>query len=407
VRPVGPALRLSAPAARRFLVRVLGLARPHRSVAAALAHHGFVQLDPINVCGRMHDLILRNRVAGYREGDLLRHLHGPDHGPGPPLRPGLRVAVEVHAPGSGNLAVFPLEAWPYLAHAMEARAQRRGGWGGRLSRAEERLARRVLQEIEDRGPLSTDDIDHHGRTTTAWGTQGRAVKVLLEKLFLHGRVLIATRRGFRRVYDLPHRVLPARLLRAPRPSPEEAARFRAHLRIRQRRLVAARRAERPLLEGLVQEVRVDGLPPCLCLREDLPALEADRAALGGDASQAVRLLAPLDPLVYDRRLTAALFGFDYTWEVYTPPARRLRGYYALPVLCGDRLVGHLEPRADRQRGRLEILSRRVARGVGVAAAVRELAAFLGLRPARGGAEVAPPGHGPASPRGRPSQAPLP
>ena len=380
MRPLGPALPLSAPEARRFLVRALGLLRPHPGLAEALAHHGYIQLDPINVCGRMHDLILRNRVQGYREGDLLRHLHGP--GDGTPLPSGRRVAVEQHAPGGGALAAFPLEAWPQLAFATEARARRRGGWGGRLAPAEERLARRVLAEIEERGPLAADDIDHRGRTATAWGTPGRTVKVLLEKLFLHGRVLIAARRGFRRVYDLPRRVLPAGVLSAPRPAPLEAARFRALLRLRQRRLVAARRAERPLLEGLVQELRVEGLPPCLCLREDLPVLEAARAGPDGIAGRAVRLLAPLDPLVYDRRLTAALFGFDYTWEVYTPPARRVRGYYALPVLAGDRLVGHLEPWADRERGRLLIRSRRVSRGVGLAPALGELADFLGLRPPR-------------------------
>jgi uncharacterized protein YcaQ len=87
----------------------------------------------------------------------------------------------------------------------------------------------------------------------------------------------------------------------------------------------------------------------------------------------------LDPLIYDRRLTQRLWDFDYTWEVYTPAHKRTRGYYALPVLAGDQLVGHVDPKADRPRRRLIVVSRRLRRGHQAAAAVRELAQFLGLR----------------------------
>ena len=375
--PAGPVLRLSAPQARRFLVGAQGLARPHPGVASALDHHGFVQLDPINVCGRMHDLILRNRVAGYREGDLLRHLHGRGQGGGPPMPPGRRAAFEHYFPRGGVLAAFPLAAWPYLTAAMEERSRRARGYSGRLSAAEERVARRILAELAERGPLTSDDIAHDGRALTAWGSPARLAKTVLEKLFFHGRVLIATRRAFRRVYDLPERVLPNRVLAAPRPPAAETARWLALLRLRQRRLVRLGRAELPLVSDAVQELRVDGGPTCHLLCEDLPLLEAARTAPEPDGP--VRLLAPLDPLIYDRRLTAALFGFAYTWEVYTPPSRRVRGYYALPVLLGDRLVGHVDPRADREAGRLLVASRRVERGVSVAPAVRELADFLGLR----------------------------
>ena len=92
-------ITLRAAHARRFHRRALLLDAPAASLATALAHHGYVQIDPINVCGRMHDLILRNRVAGYREGDLFRHLHGGDV----PLAPEARVAVEQHLPRPGIL----------------------------------------------------------------------------------------------------------------------------------------------------------------------------------------------------------------------------------------------------------------------------------------------------------------
>ncbi|HET6439297.1 MAG TPA: crosslink repair DNA glycosylase YcaQ family protein [Anaeromyxobacter sp.] len=370
----GGALTVSRAAARRFLLLALGLEAPHRNVAEALDHHGFVQLDPINVCGRMHDLILRNRVVGYREGDVLRRLHGRSMEDGPPLAPAQRTAFEHYLPG-GTLAAVPLASWPYLAAAMEARSRRPGGYGGRLSAAEERLARRILAEMAERGPLTPDDIDHDGRATTGWGTQGRMAKTVLEKLFFHGRVLITARRAFRRVYDLPERVLPAEVLFSPRPSPAEEVRFRVLSRLRQRRLAVVSKDDLSLLDGAVEHVHIEGCPPCCCLREDVPRLLSAEEA---PPAQAVHLLAPLDPLIYDRRLTSALWGFDYTWEVYTPPARRVRGYYALPVLAGERLVGHVEPRAERGRGRLLVVSRRVAPGIAWRPALGELARFLGL-----------------------------
>jgi uncharacterized protein YcaQ len=91
------------------------------------------------------------------------------------------------------------------------------------------------------------------------------------------------------------------------------------------------------------------------------------------------LLAPLDPLIYDRRVTSQLWDFNYTWEVYTPAAKRVRGYYALPVLSGHEFVGHVEPKADRKQKKLAMVSRSLRRGHRAADAVRELARFLGLR----------------------------
>jgi uncharacterized protein YcaQ len=93
----------------------------------------------------------------------------------------------------------------------------------------------------------------------------------------------------------------------------------------------------------------------------------------------VSLLAPLDPLIYDRRLTAALWNFDYTWEAYTPPLKRVRGHYALPVLVDTEIVGHVNPKAERSQGKLVVVSRAIRRGHTVAPALQDLARWLGLR----------------------------
>lgn len=372
------ALPVTPLAARRFLRRTLGFDEPFADVTAALAHHGYIQLDPLNICGRMHDLILRNCVRDYREGDLMRHLHGDGK-----LRPApeARAAFEHHLPNANTLVAFPLEGWPHLLGAMQRRTRTHGAWSGKLTPRERPLADHILAELAARGPLSSGNIDAVGRRARrVWGSATLA-KSTLQKLFFHGRVLIARRDGIRRLYDLPERVLPAALLAASAPPAAETARWLVLLKLRQRRLAALKRDELRLVADLVQPVSVAGIdcPTLYCLRADAPLF----AEIGNRESKIEnfppRLLAPLDPLIYDRRVTAALWGFDYTWEAYTPPAKRVRGYYALPVLAGHELVGHVDPKADRGAGRLRVVSRRVRRGHAVVPAVRELAAFLGLR----------------------------
>lgn len=373
---VSSALQVTPLAARRFLRRALGLDEPFAGVAAALAHHGYVQIDPINVCGRMHDLILRNRVHGYREGDLMRHLHGD----GTPLAAAHRTAFEHHLPDSHVLVAFPLEAWPHLLGAMRRRTRVRGAWSGKLTPRERTFADQMLAEIAARGPLSSADFDDERRARRVWGAATFA-KSTLQKLFFHGRVLIARREGNRRLYDLPERVLPAATLAAPEPAAGDTARWLALVKLRQRRLVTLKRDELRHVADLVQPIAVEGCPPLFCLRDDVPLFAEGQARLSAiEPAVAPRLLAPLDPLIYDRRVTAALWGFDYTWEVYTPPHRRTRGYYALPVLAGHELVGHVDPKADRDDQKLRLVSRSVRRGHRIAPAVGELAQFLGLRP---------------------------
>ena len=367
-----PALSVSQLDARRFARRAVGLDVAFPDIASALAHHGYIQIDPINVCGRMHDLILRNRVSDYRAGGLMRHIHGGSA----TLTAGERTAFEHHLPDSAVLTAFPLDAWPHLLAAMHHRTQRDGAWSGRLTPDESALSKDILAELSIRGPLSSSHIeDKRGSAPGVWGSATLA-KSTLQKLFFHGRVLIARRDGNRRLYDLPDRVLPAGTLAAKEPDSTETARWLALTKLRQRRLTTLKREELSLISDDVQAITLhDADAPVLyCLREDIALWET-----GMVSAAAPLLLAPLDPLIYDRRVTSALWGFDYTWEVYTPAHKRVRGYYALPVLSGLELVGHVDPKADTKAGKLQIISRSVRRGHSVAPAVKTLAGFLGLR----------------------------
>ena len=369
-------LKVSRETARRFHRRAVLLDAPVPDIGTALAHLGFVQIDPINICGRMQEHILRHRVRGYREGDLLRLLHGD----GAPLPAAQRTAFEHHLADSHNLAALPLDAWPHLLAAMQRRTRTTGAWSGKLTPRERELAPHLLAEIAARGPLGSEDFDDDRRAHRhVWG-QSSLVKSTLQKLFFHGRLLIAQRHKNRRRYDLPERVLPARVRRLREPDREDTARWLAHLKLRQRRLVTLKRNELPLVEDLVQPIAVPDCPPLFCLRDDAALLsEIQNQGSRIEDSAAPLLLAPLDPLIYDRRVTQRLWAFDYTWEVYTPPAKRKRGYYALPVLAGLEIVGHIDPMADRKRGKLLIAARRVRRGCRVAPAVEQLAVFLGLK----------------------------
>jgi uncharacterized protein len=359
--------------ARRFLRRVHWVDSPAPDIGTVLSYHGYIQIDPLNVCGRMHDHILRNRVAGYREGALMRHLHG-DEG-GKPLAAEKRTAFEHHLPSTDVLVAFPLDAWPFLHEAMRDRTRRQSGWLGRFTPRERDFAKRILEKVSESGPVGPEAFEDDRRGRQVWGAATLA-KSTLQKLFFHGRLLISCRQANRRLYDLPGRVLPAAVLAGPGRSAAEIERWLAVTRLRQHRLVALKRAELALVEDLVEAIAVEGCPVLHCLREDLPLLEEAREPDGGAAG--ALLLAPLDPLVYDRRVTRQLWGFDYVWEAYVPAPKRKRGYYALPVLAGTELVGHVDLKADREAGRLRILSRRVRRGARTAPAIGDLARFLGL-----------------------------
>jgi uncharacterized protein YcaQ len=338
-------------------------------IGAVIAHHGYIQIDPINICGRMHDHILRNRVLGYSEEGLMRHIHGAEGR----LPPGRRTAFEHHLPGKDILVAFPLDAWPHLQAAMRARTRVPGRWMGRLTPREKEFAARIMERFQSEGGLGPEDFDDDRKGRKVWGSATLA-KSTLQKLFFHGRLLISGRENNRRLYDLPERVLPAAALAVPESGAADVARWLALTRLRQHRLVALTRAERALVGDAVHSVEIEGCPLLYCLEEDVGLFET-----AADSGEEPLLLAPLDPMIYDRRVTQHLWGFDYSWEVYMPAAKRKRGYYALPILSGTELVGHVDMKADRENRRLGVVSKKVRRGHRTASAIKGLALFLGLR----------------------------
>ena len=206
-----------------------------------------------------------------------------------------------------------------------------------------------------------------------WHKESPAARSVLEQLYTDGVLLIHHKSGTRKFYDLAEKYLPADLLAAPDPCPDESARldWRVLRRIGAVGLLWNRRSDAWLgismaaeerdaafarLEkaGRITPVRVEGLRfPLYVLNTDLPLLESVRSGQA-DCKARLEFLAPLDPMLWDRKLIEALFGFQYSWEIYTPASKRKYGYYVLPVLYGDRLVGRIEPKTDRKANSLTV-----------------------------------------------------
>ena len=367
---------ISRAVARRYLAIHHLLAPPRAvrggpaGVIAVVDRLGSIQFDPLEIAGRNHDLVLLARVAGYRR-EITDHLLYDE-----------RSLFETYNKG---LSLVPTVDLPWYRVAWD-RARARHDEEAFAAHVE--LVDELLTRIRQTGPMSSIDVEPRAAIEWYWRPTNQ-VRALLEALAESGILGLARRDGNRRVYDLVERLFPAELLARVVPVREQfrhklLSRYRAHgllgqagsaelwlgtsprLAIGDEDGLALKSAgRRQLLAGLVEDgalvpVAVDGVrglrhvPGDALGQLDLAEREvAAEASLGG-TPPGVAFLAPLDPLVWDRDLLRSLYGFDYVWEVYVPAAKRRWGYYVLPILFGDRLVGRIEPRIERRSDTLRI-----------------------------------------------------
>jgi len=356
-----PTLTLTKSEGRRFLLAHQRLWPPRQLEGKAgilehIAHVGCIQYDPIDIVGRNADLVLQARVAGYRPG-LLEELLYSDR----LLWDGWDKVGSIHLAAD----------WPFFERH---RARMRAQWAGAANPAM-RLAPEVRQAVRDRGPLSSNDLEHRDTVSWSWGTPVRLGRVALETLHAMGELGIHHRLGTRRYFDLIERLLPADILASPEPNPTDEEYHNWHVLRRvgglglalsggsaeywlniQALKAEARRAAlaRLALRGELVAVAIEGIPGrTFFLRQaDLPTLETVRS----EAAPAPRaaFVAPLDNLTWDRELLRLVFDFDYIWEVYKPQPQRKYGYYVLPVLYGDRFVARFDPAYDKRSRTLVI-----------------------------------------------------
>jgi uncharacterized protein YcaQ len=331
--------RLTLSALRRQAV--VDSLRPPTTLARAIATAGFVQADPIRAPARAQDLILRHRVAGYRAGDLERRF------------PGLGLEEDfLYAYG-----FMPRETYRLL-HPRAAT----DSW-----RVPDDVAARVLAFVREQGPTHPADLARRfgrERAVNGWGGFSQATTRALQSLHYHGLLRVSGRRDGIRVYEeaVPH----------PEPLPSEA---------RMRRIML-------LVVGILAPVAEPGLAgtfgllgrgaPGLggwrkMLAELLASGELEMGEVDGQRyywpargprrrgdPQAVRLLAPFDPIVWERRRFEHLWGWDYRFEAYTKPELRRFGYYAMPLLWGYEVIGwaNLRMPGDRLDVKLGFVNKR-------------------------------------------------
>ncbi len=380
---------ISAQDARWLAISAQGLGRPRRAgpvtrrqVRAAVAAVGTIQLDAINVLERTQFLVLFSRLGPY-DVNRLHELTGPG---------GELFEYWGHAASLLPMAWHPLFRWrmglagPWSESALYQ--DRVDEW----RRANAAYVEAVLDEVRDRGPLTAGQLTDPRRQVGEWWDRRSLGRQALEALFFEGALTGYRTASFERVYDLPERVIPAAVLAEPTPPTEEAHRrllthsaaslgvatvrdLADYYRIKTK--AAAPRVAELVEAGELVEVTVEGW------RE--PGYVRPGARITRPTRDHATLLSPFDSLIWERARTTRMFAFDYRIEVYVPAAKRTYGYFVLPLLVGDQLVGRFDLKADRRTATLRVNAAHSEPGVEAAdvasAAATELssmAEWLGL-----------------------------
>jgi uncharacterized protein len=381
--------------ARRLFVTRQRLAGPRPpggapGIAEVAGDLGYLQLDPISVVARSHQLVLWSRLGGYGLGDLDRLLWRE------------RSLFEYWTHGA---SIVRTEDYQIHHLLMRGYPSDRSAYNRRVRAwlaENQALCRSILRRLRADGPLpgkALEDRAAVGWRSAGW-TSGRNVERMLDVLWTQGRIVVAGRAGQQRLWDLAERWLPDWTPTERLPE-REIVRRAAQRSLRALGIATARDVDRHFTEGRypglaavlagleragrVERLRVaeDGVEwpgPWFVHADDLPLLERLQA---GDWRPRTTLLSPFDNLVIGRERTERLFGFRFRMEIYVPRAARRYGYYVLPVLHGDRLVGRVDPAMDRPRRRLLVHAVHAepdapaSAGPPLATALHELAAFLG------------------------------
>ncbi len=342
---------MSPAQARRIALAAQGFGRPAgtvgtRQLGVLLQRLGVLQLDSVNVFERSHYLPVFARLGAYDKGMLDRLLFERDSD---------YIEYWAH-----QASVVPTRAWPLFGWRMAFFRERHrptADW----AREHSVMLDFLRAELAEKGPLTAGQVEHdeNVRTGPWWGWS--AVKTGLEVLFLRGEVVASGRRNFERRYDLAERKVPAGILH------EEVAEDDA---VRELVRIGVRALGIGTVRDIADYFRLKQAPTKTALRELVDSGEVHAvtvpgwnqpAFLHGAARiprriEAAALLSPFDPIVWERERTLRMFGFHYRIEIYTPAPKRVFGYYTLPLLIDEALVGRIDLKSDRRAGVLRVQS---------------------------------------------------
>lgn len=348
---------ISKAQARRFLLLRHGLLGPtpfkgKQGIMDFIRLTGCLQFDPIDICGKSPELSLFSRVEGFKKSMLSELLYQD------------RQLVDFF---DKNLSIVTVEDWPYLERFRQRYRDR-----SRSSQAVDEAAEIIRQELRQRGPLSSAEIGHKGSVDWYWSKSSLA-RAVLETLYFRGELIIYSKKGTVKTYDFAENHLPKQLLETkdPYPMDEDHYMWRVLRRIgavgllwprasdawlgigglkTAQRIQAFRSLEE---EGKIRKVSVEGIPEPFYYRSEEEGIW--QKTMEKDTQRPTfRFLAPLDAMLWDRKIIQRLFDFAYTWEIYKPQEQRNFGYYVLPMLYGDEIVGRIEPVCRRKEGVMQI-----------------------------------------------------
>jgi len=354
--------QLTKRQARQFLLLKHGLLDEYKfsgkqGVLDFVRQVGCIQYDPIDVCGKNAELVLQSRIKGFTK-EMLADLLYED-----------RSLVDYP---DKNLSIIPVEDWPYFERYRQAARQHAVRYPEM-----EALTAQVRDHILIHGAISSDELkldgDFSWQSAIHWSSGNNSTRSVLEQMYSTGELIIHHKKGTRKYYDIAKRYIQPNLLNASEPLEDELEhhKWRVLRRIGSVGLLwnrasdawlniwglkSAQRKEvfRQLLhEDRIVPIAVEQMKDMLyCLVEDLPLIEA--VLQNQERYFRCELIAPLDNLIWDRKLVSELFDFDYTWEIYTPASKRKFGYYVLPLLYGESFIGRAEIIAERKTGTLVV-----------------------------------------------------
>ncbi len=342
------------PLARRIALAAQGFGdgRPATPIGVrqfnrAVGRLGLLQIDSVSAVVRAHYMPLFSRLGPYPMG-LLEEAAS--------RRPRRLFEYWAH-----EASFLPVEMWPLFRWRMEDAAAGRGIYKGIAAFGREKSAfvEEIFEEVRRRGPVAASDIEGHKGSGGWWGWS--EAKHAFEWLFWVGRITTASRRGFERLYDLPERVIPKEILALPVPSGPDAQ--RELLRIGARALgigTAAcirdyfRQSPEAARAHLPELVEAGEIRPIAVKGWSHQTVYIHKDARAPRRIEARALLAPFDPLVFERTRAERLFDFRYRIEIYTPAGKRTHGYYVLPFLLNEAIVARADIKADRPAGVLRV-----------------------------------------------------
>lgn len=343
--------------AQQFILIKQGLYGPYKfsgknGVLNYIKQAGCIQYDPIDICGKNHELVLQARVEGFKKTQLNDLLYGE------------RKLVDLY---DKNMSITSMEDWPYLDSFRNHYRN-----GGRFKTEIDKVSDEILEYIKNRGPVCSADIEYSKKVDWYWAPTSLA-KAALDTLYFRGDLVVHHKKNTRKYYDLAANCIPLKILSAKNPNTTDEEKADWHLlrRIKSLGMLWNRTSDallgienlktpqrnssfqRLITNGKIEELVVEDVKyPLYIASEDIELLNyiIEKEL----KSERTEFIAPLDNVMWDRRLIEELFGFYYKWEIYTPAVDRKFGYYILPLLYKDSFIGRIEIKKNRKTDIQEI-----------------------------------------------------